>query len=207
MNTLKPEMLEIFHRWATDHRTLIVEVQTTSREKTGEVIEIAILDLQGTVLLDTRVKPQYSIPPESVQFHGIHQAEVAHLPAWTSMVSVLKPLISGHMLVSYGRAFTKERLEHSLKVAGLAEPQLSIDWECLMDSYALYWGQPGKYASSRPSWQSHLNACSQQNIKLDDLPEQPSALSKAIRSQRLLQALSQKHTAQTGGEDSEPLPF
>jgi hypothetical protein len=48
--------------------------ETTGIDGDAEVIEIAIIDIRGYVLLDTLIRPQGDIPAEATAIHGINAA-------------------------------------------------------------------------------------------------------------------------------------
>lgn len=209
MNTPKPELLATFKNWVLNPNAVIIEVQSTGRDNSAEVIEVAVIDLSGTILLDTKVKPRQVIPAESVQYHGIPQHAVEGLPGWHTLGPTLLTLLAGRLVITYGLDFTRTRIQHSLRCAGASANLTGQVWTCMLKHYAQYWNAPGQYGDA--AWQKQIDACHQQGAKIEDLQDNPAALSKATRTLRLLKALSAHFDAQKAleeaGEDSEPLPF
>ncbi len=55
---------------------LILDAETTGLSDRDEVIEVAVIDMQGEVLLDELVMPTQPIPNESREIHGISDRAV-----------------------------------------------------------------------------------------------------------------------------------
>jgi len=76
---------------------LILDTETTGLDEHAEIVEIAVIDCTGAVLLDTLVRPAGPIPAEAVEIHGITNEMVVQIPFFmikqsNDMIS----LIDGH---------------------------------------------------------------------------------------------------------------
>src|SRR5205814_1881064 len=77
------------------HPTAVfLDSETTGLDHQAEIIEIAIVDARGAVLLDTFVRPDSRIPPEVTRIHGIVDAMVAGAPRWPALYPQLFALLA-----------------------------------------------------------------------------------------------------------------
>lgn len=61
---------------------VLLDTETTGVGEDAEIIEIAILDVDGTQLLNTLVRPTQPIPAEATAIHRITDKMVASAPTW-----------------------------------------------------------------------------------------------------------------------------
>lgn len=57
-------------------KPVYLDTETTGLGSTDEIIEISIIDDDGSTLLETLVKPSQPIPADSTRVHGITDADV-----------------------------------------------------------------------------------------------------------------------------------
>ena len=71
--------------WATEQLSqndwVILDTETTGLDD-AEIVEIAIIDRLGEILLHRLIKPTISIPVEVTEIHGISDAMVADAPTF-----------------------------------------------------------------------------------------------------------------------------
>ena len=107
------------------------------------VVELALIDGQGTVLLNTLVDPERAIPERVVKIHGITDAMVAGAPSFTEVLAALeRHLSSAGRLVIYNAdfdlAFFPAHVRESLEVI------------CVMKWFiAIYEALEGHFSSRR----------------------------------------------------------
>ena len=68
-----------------DANALILDTETTGLDDDAEVVELAVIDCAGTVLLDTLVRPSGPVPAEAAAIHGITDAMLADAPTWSEI--------------------------------------------------------------------------------------------------------------------------
>ncbi|MCW3664158.1 3'-5' exonuclease, partial [Burkholderia cenocepacia] len=56
---------------------ILLDTETTGLDESAEIVEIAVIDDAGNVLLNTLVKPKHPIPNSATAIHGITNAMVA----------------------------------------------------------------------------------------------------------------------------------
>ncbi len=63
-------------------KPVYIDTETTGLDKDAEVIEISIVDWDGSVLFTSLVKPPRAIPLDAQRVHHIKDADFASAPAW-----------------------------------------------------------------------------------------------------------------------------
>lgn len=61
---------------------IILDTETTGLGDDAEIVEIAIINQDGDVLIDTLVKPSKPVPDDVVKIHGISNAMLEDAPSW-----------------------------------------------------------------------------------------------------------------------------
>lgn len=127
---------------------LFLDTETTGLDGQAEIVEIAVVDAQGTVLLDTLVRPLRPIPPEVQAIHGITDRMVAGAPRWPEVHAELMRLFRERpRAVVYNAAFDRRVIAQTAQQHCLPPP--TAEWHCAMLRYAAYAGErhpvTGKY--------------------------------------------------------------
>lgn len=98
--------------------TLIIDTETTGLAEDSEIVEIAILSISGTVLLNTLIKPIKPIDPKATAIHGITDEMVKDAPYFSDIAAVLYHIIKNKTLVGHNVAFDVARLKFELSRCG-----------------------------------------------------------------------------------------
>lgn len=133
--------------WLSEKKLRIFDTETTGLD--GEIVQIAIIDRDSNVLLDTLVKPTKAIPPDATAIHGITNEMVEDAATFAEIADQVLSLLRGCFVVSYNVDFDMAMLENSLRAHGL--PGLLPDdmgSNCAMELYAEYCGEWSKYHKS-----------------------------------------------------------
>jgi DNA polymerase-3 subunit epsilon len=179
-------------RWAHDlmqsDNWVLLATATTGLHPWAEVIELAVLRPDGEVLLHTLLRPQSLIDPEATTIHGLTDQGVQAAPTlpdiWPELSRIFK---RRHTIIAYDVLFHQRVLAFTAGQYHLSLPFLS--WHCLMEQYALYWGELRRDGLFR--WKKLSEACLQQQV-----PRGRSrvrrALPQAQKALGLLEALAAK---------------
>jgi len=111
---------------------LFVDTETTGVDEEAEIIEVAVLALDGTVLLETLVKPVGAVPPQATAIHGLADVDLANAPTWPHIAMRLTELIDGRMLIAHNASFDMRMFVQSNRRHGLAAPT-GDRWGCTME--------------------------------------------------------------------------
>ena len=148
---------------------LILDTETTGLGDDAEVVELAVIDCAGAVLLDTLVRPSGPVPAEAAAIHGITDAMLAGAPTWSEIHARFCGLVEGRQVVIYSREFDARVITQTARRYGLPAPQgfdLALDGSavhCAMQAYAEFRGEwsaeKGQYR-----WQKLSAAAAQQGV-------------------------------------------
>jgi len=109
---------------------LILDTETTGLDDSAEVVQIAVIDSDGNVLLDTLVKPSKPIDERGRAFavHGISNEMVKDAPTfdqvWDSLVQLLT---DGLHVAIYNADFDTRIVEQSAKHVGIKSHHMKND--------------------------------------------------------------------------------
>jgi len=130
-------------RWAADLLALssvvFLDTETTGLGERAEIVEIAVLDASGKVLLDTLVRPEGRIPAEVIAIHGIDNRMVADAPRWPEVYPLVVQALAKRTVVVYNAAFDARMLAQMNARHGL--PQVAEEWHCAMQGYGAWVGR------------------------------------------------------------------
>ncbi|HGT0430049.1 TPA: 3'-5' exonuclease [Yersinia enterocolitica] len=162
-------------RWLKNNN-LILDTETTGLGDDAEIIEISIIDCTGKILLDTLVKPIKTIPAEATAIHGITNEMVADAPTWRDIHYQFMALTNDRTLLIYNALFDSRLI---FQTAAANNCQFSgkkyiFDAECVMESYAEYYGQWDQ-KRNKFKWQRLSNAAEQQGVVIDGTPHRALA--------------------------------
>lgn len=100
-------------RQKLEQKPVYIDTETTGLNRTDEIIEISIIDFDGSELLTRLIKPSQSIPSEAYKIHGISNEMVKTAQAWP----ILWPLVRGHLygrvIAAYNATFDQRMMEQS----------------------------------------------------------------------------------------------
>ncbi|CAN5580821.1 exonuclease domain-containing protein [soil metagenome] len=126
-------------RLISDPNTIYLDTETTGLGSDAEIVDIAVIDSSGRVLLDTLVKPVQPIPANATRIHGISNAMVAEAPRWNQVAPRLGRLLTGASgIVIYNADFDTRIMNQCnarFRLAGYR-----ANWQCAMLRYAAYAG-------------------------------------------------------------------
>lgn len=168
-----------------DGNFVVLDTETTGLDtSTAEIVDIAIIDASGTVLLDTLVRPEKSIPPGMV--HGITDEMVANAPTFPELFPCVAELLKGANVVAYNANYDIGLIESLAYRHKLGDLCCKSVW-CLMKRYAAYRKTPGRYGNYK--WHRLGDALKHEKI---ELANSHRALGDAQATYALLKTLSEK---------------
>ena len=177
---------------------LILDTETTGLGDDAEVVELALVDCAGAVLLDTLVRPSGPVPAEAAAIHGITDAMLAEAPTWSAIHARFCDLVEGRQVVIYSREFDTRVISQTARRYGLPAPQgfdLVLDHgpiHCAMQAYARFRGEwnaeKGQYR-----WQKLSAAAQQQGVTVTNAHR---ALGDCLMTLGVVRAMASTENAQ-----------
>lgn len=125
-----------------NYEPVFIDTETTGLDSTAEIVEIAIIDWNGKVLVNTLVKPTGLISPISTSIHGIGYAEVENAPTWPQVLPAVQAALAGKLGVIYNLDFDIRMLFQSCAPWQITpEPNFgAVGFFCAMKEYS-HWIQ------------------------------------------------------------------
>lgn len=171
---------------------LVLDTETTGVRQ-AEIVQIGIVDAQGSVIMDQLVRPMNPIPRDATAIHGITDPMVADAPCWADITTEVETLLRGRDLIVYNAAFDRKMMHLSAQFAGLPKTDWKTfsRWWCAMEAFAEVYGQRNRYGNGY-RWHKLVKAAQHYHIPVVD---EHSALGDA----RLTLALVKAMAAQLSG--------
>lgn len=119
---------------------LVLDTETTGLKGDAQIVQLAVIDSSGAVLLDTLVKPTCSIPIAAWKIHGITDDMVADAPTFEHVLERLLEIIGNRTLIIYNADFDLRMLRQSSKAAGITYKSSEMRAECAMQWYSQFVG-------------------------------------------------------------------
>lgn len=120
---------------------IFLDTETTGFSPQDVVVEVGVVDLSGSTLYETLIKPPVTIPAEAVAIHGITEVMVASAPSWKEAWADLQPVLEGRFIGAYNADF-------DLRLMKQTHERYWLDWAmddkhffCVMKLYSAFYGQ------------------------------------------------------------------
>lgn len=133
-------------RWARETLSrpnlwVIWDTETTGIGETDEIIQIGIVGLGGSILLDSLVRPlnRKQIPSEATAIHRITMKMLANAPSYPEVIPTLAKVLRRKSIVAYGVEFENRLLRQTAKRN--AGRLLRCSWSCAMMQYSRFVGE------------------------------------------------------------------
>ncbi|TQF12017.1 3'-5' exonuclease [Myxococcus llanfairpwllgwyngyllgogerychwyrndrobwllllantysiliogogogochensis] len=190
MNKARANALSLFKSWASDRQAVVLDVEATDLK--GRVVEVAVVDLAGAILLHRRISPGCEIAPEAQAVHGLSLADLAGEPGWESVVDEFEAITSGRPVLAFGAHFDGPTIARTTEVVcgperGRRARKAAESWLCVQGAAAPLLGAwDPKYNDFKlPSLSA---ACAFARVDVTTLPRAHSAVGDALRTVALVHA-------------------
>jgi len=125
-----------------------LDSETTGLHSTAEVIEIAIIDKDGAVLVNQRIRPVHAIAAEATAIHGITDADLLHEPSWLECVGRIREILTGRLCVIFNKEFDLRLMAQSSTAHQCDTQWISdLDSICAMALSAEFYGSTNRYGT------------------------------------------------------------
>lgn len=121
-------------------RPLFIDTETTGLDGLAEIVEISILDQDGSVILDTLVRPMRRIPQDVIRVHGITNEMVREAPTWAEIWPQVEDVLKERFVGVYNAEFDLRMMRQSHHSNGMAWQFHENRFFCIMKLYAQFRG-------------------------------------------------------------------
>ena len=123
-------------------RPVYLDTETTGLGPDAEIIEIGIIDHDGSLLYSSLVRPKSSrIEPDAQRLHGITLQHLQDAPDWNKVWIQVQTLLSGRRVGVYNAEFDLRLMRQSHKKYFLPWTVPEQDFACIMKLYARFRGE------------------------------------------------------------------
>ena len=132
-------------------RPVYVDTETTGLDRTDEIVEISIVDHDGSVLLETLIKPSRPIPATAMRVHGITNEEVQTARPWPVVWPLVRSILLDRVIVFYNEEFDLRMMQQS-------HARYNLVWSerfKTLDLLKLYAEFRGEWDGKRRSYRYH----------------------------------------------------
>lgn len=188
MNMYSPDFME-FLKVVEHEDCLVCDTETTALEY-GEIIQLALCDMERNPVINTYVKPVRTIPTDAIRIHGIENDMVADAPSWATVRTEFIEAIKGHTVIIYNAVYDRKMMHSSDEISGLERISYKeiAPFYCAMTAYAEFHGEWNEYRGSY-RWQRLTDAARQQNIMVENAHD---AYGDCLMTLGLIYAMSSK---------------
>jgi DNA polymerase III subunit epsilon len=124
------------------HEYFILDTETTGLDN-PEVIELAIIDPSGLMVINQRFKPKAWIEPGATKIHGITNEMLHRCPEWSVVADRLTNILTQRTLLIYNARFDNNAIFNSYNAHVVYHPLL--DSQCVMQWYSQFVGDWNEY--------------------------------------------------------------
>lgn len=195
------EHQENINRISDEYKTLFDEgfiiLDTETTDLYGEVIELAIIDSNGSTVFNHKIKPrERKITKTAESIHGITMEMLEGEEYLSFYLDELRDIFAKNKnLVIYNKAFDIECLNVSLNVND--EPEFKFGFKCMdlkikcaMEDYACYYNQYNDYFWSY-TWQKLTTAAERFDFDFTNIKPH-EALSDCLMTLHVVKSMAQK---------------
>jgi len=122
-------------------KPIYLDTETTGFEKFDVIVEVAVIDWDGSALFESLVKPNKLIPPGATSVHHITDAMVAFSPKWSFVWPDVKKALEGRVLAAYNTEFDVRMMAQSCGLIGIKWEPPYVDRLDVMKIFAMYYGE------------------------------------------------------------------
>jgi DNA polymerase III subunit epsilon len=163
-----------------------LDTETTGTDYIDGIVEIAVVDHDGSVLLETLVRPHRPIPADATAIHGITNAMVREASTCPDVWPKVQDILRGRHVGIYNAEFDIKMLQQSHRHARMQWQRIGATQFCIMKLYADFCAEPGAYGT--PRWHKLEEARRQCGIAL---PNAHRALADALLARAVLLHMAQ----------------
>ena len=166
-------------------KPIYLDTETTGLKDHDQIVEICLLEHDGSIAFQSLVKPTVKIPPDATRVHHITDAMVSTTPTWAEIWPQIETLLTARRIAIYNADYDLRLLKQSHLAHGLSW-SAPVNSFCIMKLYAQFRGdwnsRTGNYR-----WHSLDDARAQCGL---DLPNAHRAHADTLLARAVLQHIA-----------------
>lgn len=112
---------------------VVVDTETTGKDRSAEPVEIAVLGAAGTLVFASTLRPTKPASPGATRLHGLTEDLLRGAPAFDRVYPRLLSLLRGRPVIAYFAEFERRILGQACTTFRL--PPIECTWVCALDLY------------------------------------------------------------------------
>lgn len=121
---------------------VVMDTETTGLGDDAEIVEISIINADGTDLFTSLVRPIKPIPADVQAIHGINNEMVCNAPTWKDIHDCVMHLFSDRKIAIYNAGYDLRMIRQCSQFAGCRLPDhLERQAKCVMQIYSKFRGE------------------------------------------------------------------
>ena len=122
-----------------------LDTETTGLDANAEIVEICLLDHDGSPLLHSLVRPHSPIPASAMRIHNISNEMVQDAPTWLEIWPQVRSFLEGRLVGIYNAEFDVRMMRQSNRLYGMDWDCRDSQFFCIMKLYAEFYGEASRY--------------------------------------------------------------
>lgn len=139
LNPRHQQLIQQARQWIAE-KPVFLDTETTGLDKNAEIVEIAVINDDGSTLYESLVRPSRPIPAQAVNIHGIDHHMVEKAPTFPVVWASLRSLLLDRKIAVYNAEFDLRMMRQSYEIYKLAWKERLITFD-IMQLYAAYRGE------------------------------------------------------------------
>ncbi len=183
-DTRKQGIINQARQWVAE-KPVYIDTETTGLDKTAEIVEIAVIESDGSILFQSLVKPSRPIPAELTRIHGIDNHMVETAPSFPVVWATLRAQVINRKIGFYNAQFDLRMMRQSYEV-------YRLPWKdslAALDVMQLFAALRGDWDSVRRTYRFVKLEDARQSMKIP-LPNAHRAADDALLTRAVLHAIA-----------------
>ncbi len=126
--------------WATDllnSNAVILDTETTGLDNFAQVIQLAIINMQGETLFDSLLRPSCPISEGAAAVHLITEESLVDAPTISDVVEDVTKILHQRKVITYNSEFDRRLLRQTMRAFELDLTWMKdVEFQCAMKMYA-----------------------------------------------------------------------
>ena len=122
-------------------KPLYLDTETTGLSNFDEIIDLALIDSDGTELINTLIRPTIPIHAKATEVHHISNEDIIDAPGFNEIMINLVKLTEDRLVLIYNTDFDQRMLRQSAAAYKLKKPCVFCKVHCAMKLHTQFYGR------------------------------------------------------------------